>query len=118
MAEAPPDLAILLGRALRSIRERSTRTGLEWQARTGMSQSYLSAAELGKSGWESIRNIAAKVERAGEDPLDLLRLALAEVDHGAEARELLALWGIASPELRTAILTLLRAQAEARAAVR
>lgn len=112
------DLGTLLGSALLELRKRTTRTQDGWTDRTGMSQSYLSAAERGDSGWESVRTIASAIERAGADPVDLLRLAVAQVDESEDRRELLALWGSLDRLSREAILTLLRNQAAARTAAR
>lgn len=112
------DIGELLGAALRDIRRQTTVTQDRWSDRTGMSQSYLSAAERGTSGWESVRTIATAVQAAGGDPLDLLRLAVAHADLGDEDRELLALYRAAPESTRTAILTLLRGVAGAKAATR
>lgn len=83
-----------------------------------MSQSYLSNAERGIGGWDSIRTIAGHVERAGVDPVDLLRLALAHADLSPADLELFRLWDAADPDIRSAILTLLRSQVAARSAAR
>lgn len=112
------DIGELLGAALRDIRRQTTVTQDRWSDRTGMSQSYLSAAERGTSGWESVRTIATAVQAAGGDPLDLLRLAVAHADLGDEDRELLALYRAAPESTRTAILTLLRGVAGAKSATR
>lgn len=112
------DLPKLLGSALRDIRKRVAGTQDDWADATGMSQSYLSAAERGESGWDSVRTITNAVEKAGADPLDLLRLALAKVELDEERQELLNLWTAADDEIRRAILTLLRVQVAARAAAR
>lgn len=112
------DLAALLGSALREIRTRTTRTQDGWADATGMSQSYLSSLERGAAGWDAIRNVADAVERAGADPLDLLRLAVSQVEDSDEDRELLSLWRALDPVTRTATLHLLRGQASARAAAR
>jgi transcriptional regulator with XRE-family HTH domain len=111
----PTDIAVLLGGALRELRLRTTRTQDEWAAQTGMSQSYLSAVERGRSGWESFRNIATAIEAVGADPVELLRIAAAPSE---EERELLALWHAAPERQRTAILTLLRAAEGAHTAAR
>lgn len=106
------DIICLLGSALRTIRLRTTKTQDKWAERTGMAQSYLSAVERGQRGWESLRTIVTAVEAAGEDPLELLRLAVAEVELPEDQRELMALWGGADDRTRSAILTLLRGQAQ------
>jgi len=112
------DLAALLGSALRDIRKRTTRTQDGWTSKTGMSQSYLSSAERGESGWESVKVIAGHIESVGVDPIELLRLAVAHADMEPEERELFSLWTSADDGVRTAILTLLRSQAASRSAVR
>jgi transcriptional regulator with XRE-family HTH domain len=112
-AEVPPEpmsskIATLLGTAVREIRKRTTKTQDAWQAKTGMSQSYLSAAERGESGWSSIDFIADAIEKAGGDPLDVLRIAARQLELAPDEAELLRLWE-ASPEyLRETILKLLR----------
>lgn len=107
------DIAALLGSALNEIRKRSTGTQDRWTEKTGMSQSYLSAAERGKSGWESIQTIFAAIERAGVDPLDLFRLVLAKADATSDEsqRELMGLWSQLDPISKEAILHLARGQA-------
>lgn len=105
------DLGVLLGEALRTIRKRTAGTQERWAKRTGMSQSYLSAVERGEAGWEAVRTISSAVERVGEDPLNLLRVALTAAELPPEDAELAALWSTAPPAVRSAILTLLRSQA-------
>jgi transcriptional regulator with XRE-family HTH domain len=112
------DLGELLGAALRDIRRQTTGTQDRWSDRTGMSQSYLSAAERGTSGWESVRTIGTAITAAGGDPLDLLRLAVAHADLAEEDREVLALYRAAPEHIRSAILTLLKSQGIAHTAAR
>lgn len=112
------ELAELLGGALRELRKRTTRTQDAWADRTGMSQSYISAAERGESGWDSVINIASAIEKAGADPIDLLRIAVAQAEQDEGQRELMGLWAAADETTRTAILMLLRSQVTARAASR
>jgi transcriptional regulator with XRE-family HTH domain len=112
------DLKVLLGAALRDIRKRSARTQDAWSDRTGMSQSYLSSAERGTSGWESVQTFADAIESVGEDPIELLRLAVAHADQTGPDLELIQLWSAAPEHVRAAILTLLRTQVRATSAVR
>ncbi len=113
MADDPGDgLAALLGAALREIRERTTGTQDNWHDETGMSQSYLSAAERGASGWDSVKGIANAIAKAGEDPLELLRIALRNTEAPEDERTLLTLWSrVDDPDIRGAVLTILRGQA-------
>jgi transcriptional regulator with XRE-family HTH domain len=117
-ADMPHEIAVLLGSALRDIRRRTTGTQDRWTARTGMSQSYLSSAERGESGWESVKTIAGHIEAVGVDPLELLKLAVLHADADTTERELLTLWSAASEDTRKAILILLKNQAGARAVAR
>lgn len=114
------DIAQLLGSALQEIRKRSTGTQDRWTERTGMSQSYLSSAERGRSGWESIQTITAAIESAGVDPLDLFRLVLAKADATTDEsqRELMGLWPQLDPVSKEAILHLARGQAGRQRAAR
>lgn len=110
------DLAVLLGAALREIRKRTTKTQDGWAERTGMSQSYISAAERGESGWDALRNMGDAIEKAGADPVDLLRIAVAQVDLSPGEQELLSLWSTVDEEIRQATLIMLRHNARTRSA--
>lgn len=114
----PHEIAVLLGSALRDIRRRTTGTQDRWTAKTGMSQSYLSSAERGESGWESVRTIASHIEAVGVDPLELLKLAVLHANPDAAESELLSLWASAGDDTRKAILILLKNQARAQAVAR
>lgn len=109
--EGMDDIGVLLGRALRSIRKRVAGTQERWEERTGMSQTYLSDLENGKA-WGALRNVASALERAGVDPIDLLREAIPAED--PEMAEVLDLWRSVGPDEREAMLTLMRTVAARR----
>jgi len=115
------DLGALFAAALYDIRLRTTKTQDAWRDRTGMSQSYLSAAERGTSGWESLRTIGEAIEKAGIDPIELLRGAIAkanEPEMAPDQRELLQIWGQLDQLSRDSLLRFIRDQVAARAAAR
>lgn len=115
------DLGALLASALYEIRCRTTKTQDAWRDRTGMSQSYLSAAERGTSGWESIRTIGEAIEKTGVDPIDLLRGALAKANEPevpGDQLELLRLWAELDKVSKDSLLGFIRQQVAARAAAR
>lgn len=105
---APPVVPRLLGMALRDLRKQHAGTQEAFALLTGKSQSYVSAAERGKHGWDSANEWANAVGTVGGDPVDLLRLAVAHADPDPELREVLALWSKAPPHVRGAALILLR----------
>lgn len=109
---SPPVVAVLLGRALRDLRLRYAPVQDDFAALVGRSQSYLSNAERGKTGWYSVTQWAEAIGRAGGDPVDLLRLAVAHAEQDPELSEILKLWPRAEPHLRGAILILLRESAQ------
>lgn len=103
-------LGTYLGRALRALRKRLADTQDAFAEMTGRSQSSQSDAENNKVGWDTVNEWGAAVSRAGGDPLDLLRLAVGYAEPDPELSELITLWHQAKPEIRSAVLTLLRAQ--------
>jgi transcriptional regulator with XRE-family HTH domain len=105
---------VLLGKALRDLRKRYSDSQDDFALRTGRAQSYVSAAERGKNGWDSVTEWANAVRAVGGDPVDLLRLAVAHADESPQLREVLLLWAAAPEHIRHAILTLLRERAGAR----
>lgn len=66
------DLALLIGTRFREIRKQIATTQDAFSARSGLSQAQISYIENGNS-FKSIQKAAAAIERAGGDPLDLLR---------------------------------------------
>lgn len=102
------DIPKMLGAAFRSLRKLSAGTQDEFSRRTGLSQSYVSALERGESGFSSFKMISKALEDVGVDPVELLRLAVANADDASEEVELRLLWADADPAVRAAILALLR----------
>lgn len=106
-----PDIGELIGAAIKDIRLRTTETQDNWQEATGMSQSYVSAVERGKKGFKALRAMFAKVEKAGVDPMDIVRLAARKLERNPDEQRLLDLFDRAPAKEREAILTLLEAHA-------
>lgn len=112
------DLSAILGSAFREIRKSTARTQERMAEMTGLSQSYVSAVERGESGLAGLRSIGESLEKAGVDPLQLFRIALARESGEGEQADLLLLWTQADEATRTAILMLLRSRADAGRAAR
>jgi hypothetical protein len=104
----------LLGKALHDLRKRYTDSQTDFATRANRSQSYVSAAERGASGWDSVTEWGNAIRLVGGDPVDLLRLAVAHADENAQLREVMLLWAVAPEHIRHAILTLLKEKAGAR----
>jgi transcriptional regulator with XRE-family HTH domain len=103
------DLATLLSAAFKDIRRSRARTQEKWEELSGMSQTWTSDVETGRHGFDSLRKIGGALERAGVDPVELLRVALAHAsDLSDEDRDLVALVATADPDEKRAVTTLLR----------
>jgi transcriptional regulator with XRE-family HTH domain len=73
--------------------------------RSGLSQSFVSALERGE-GWTALANVTAALERAGVDPAELIGTPTLST----EQQELLTFFEDADPDVRAAVVTVLRAQ--------
>jgi transcriptional regulator with XRE-family HTH domain len=107
----PATIAEVMGRNLRRIRTALKLTQDAWEEKTGVPQTTLSNWERGVS-MTQLERIEEAVRKAGGNPLDLFRVAPTGLTE--EQSELLDLWDRCDDkDVRTAILGLLRAKAEA-----
>ena len=93
------DLPDLLAGAFRDIRKRAAKTQEKFEEATGLSQGWISDVERGR-GFDSLGKIGEGLSRAGIEPVELLRVALARAEGSPEDQELYSLLAVASQDQR------------------
>lgn len=110
------DLGALLGGAFKDIRTARRQTQQRWAQATGIPQSTMSDIERGRTTFDAVRSLGEALERAGVDPIELFRVALARAGEiPEEDQQLVTELLICSPEDRLVIRRILRAGALERA---
>lgn len=102
------DLPKLLGQRIRDLRTAAGMTQEEFCEATGISQSYLSELENGKTrgAWRSLDKLATRLERVGVDPMELFRLDQPAVP--PQVSEAIDLLRTAPAEVQALVLQMLR----------